>query len=186
MSDPNLNPNLPAVAGGPGTAVSAQMPSDSDDSFIAEFAVMDLEPLRDHTYFVSVNTGDRNKCKFLSSTIRGPYAFLEMVQEVGFMWEEHLHHAKAIIAEKNRMKPVRYLDQKTVDYIEAHYREIVADAFLEEVLGKKDDKFTHVAGIIEGKIEDDPIMVNAKTIADNKAKAEADLGKKQDNEDEDL
>ena len=185
MSDPNLNPNLPAVAGGPGNAVGAQMPSDSDDSFIAEFAVMDLGPLRDHTYFVSVSSGDRNKCKFLSSTIRGPYSFVEMVQEVGFMWEEHQHHAKATIAEKDRMKPVKYLDMKTIDYLEAHYRNIIADSFLEEIIGQGQN-FTHVAGILEEKVENDPILTNAKVIADNQAKAAAELGGKTPDEEEDL
>jgi len=184
MSDVSKNANLPAVAGNT-TAVGITDPQQSDDTFIAEFANMDLEPLKDHTYFVAVSNGDRNKCKFLNTTIRGPYSFLEMVQEVGFMYEEHQHHGKAIIAEKDRMKPVRHLDFKTLEYIEAHYQTIIADGFLEEILGKSTAPFTHVAGIIEGKIEDDVILADAKVKADNKAAADAITGKSED-EDEDI
>lgn len=181
MSDLSKNANLPAVAGINSQAVSIT----DDDTFIAEFAHMDLDPLKDHTYFVSVSTGDRNKCKFLCTTLRGPYSFLEMVQEVGFMYEEHQHHAKATIAEKDRMKAVRYLDQKTIDYLEAHYQTIIADGFLEEILGKNPAPFTHVATIKEVGVEDDVILANAKLVADNQAKAAAELGKTKD-EDEDL
>lgn len=185
MSDVSQNANLPAVAGTNTTAVGISDPNQSDDLFIAEFANMDLDPLKDHTYFVSVSSGDRNKCKFLCTTIRGPYNFLEMVQEVGFMYEEHQHHAKATIAEKDRLKAVRYLDMKTIDYIEAHYQTIIMDSFLEEVLAKPATPFTHVAGIIEGKVEDDVILAEAKIKADNKAAADAITGKSKD-EDEDL
>ena len=185
MSDVSKDANLPVVAGGPGTAVGITDPTQSDDLFIAEFANMDLTPLKEHTYFVSVSSGDRNKCKFLSSTIRGPYSFLEMVQEVGFMWEEHQHHAKATIAEKDRLKAVKYLDQKTIDYIEAHYQTIIADGFLEEILGQGNTNYTHVAGILQEKVENDPILTNAKVIADNQAQAALDFGKTKD-EDEDL
>jgi len=184
MSDVSKNANLPAVASN-NTAVGITDPQQSDDTFIAEFANMDLDPLKDYTYFVAVSNDDRNKCKYLATTIRGPYSFLEMVQEIGFMYEEHQHHGKAIIAEKDRMKPVRHLDFKTLEYIEAHYQTIIADSFLEEVLGKSTTPFTHVAGIIEGKVEDDVFLRDAQIKADNKAKAEADLGKNKD-EDEDL
>ena len=65
---------------------------------------MDLTPLKSNLYLVSINKGDRNKGQFLTSQIRGPFDFLEMVQEVGFMYEQHQHHAKVVIAEKDRME----------------------------------------------------------------------------------
>jgi hypothetical protein len=183
MSDVSQSANLPAIAGGPAVPVTINDPAQSDDNFIAEFAVMDLAPLKGNTYLVSVSTGDRNKGKFLTSTIRGPYDFLEMVQEVGFMYEQHQHHAKATIAEKDRMKPVRYLDQKTIDYIEAHYQNIIADSVLEEILGGNPN-YTHAAGIIETKPEDDVII--AAAIEAEKAKQAAALPPALNEDDEDL
>ena len=183
MSDLNVNSNLPAVAGGHSVPMTLPDPKE-DDSFIAEFAVMDLTPLKPHTYFVAVNAGDRNKGKFLTTTLRGPYDFLEMVQEVGFMYESQQHHAKVIIAEKDRMKPVKYLDFKTTDYLEAHYQNVIADSVLEEILGGNPN-YTHVAGFIETPIEEDPVRMIAQKAEENKAAVEKEL-KGNTDDDEDL
>lgn len=157
----SVAPNMPV-------AVGAQDPAQSDDTFIAEFANMDLEPLRDKTYLVSINTGDRNKGKFLTSQIHGPYDFLEMVEEVGYMWEQHQHHAKVIVCDKNRNNRVQYLDQKTTDYIEAHYPNIIAEGILEDAIAGVNEPFTHTATIISSQ-EETPIIPKKEEVVPNAA-----------------
>jgi len=102
----------------------------SSDNFLAEVEVMDLAPIRDKTYMVAVGTGAPDKVKFLCSTIHGPYNFVEMVQEVGDMWAQHQHHAKAIILSKDPTKPAEILDENTMDYIECHYNDIITEEML--------------------------------------------------------
>jgi hypothetical protein len=68
-----------------------------------------------------------------------------MCQEVGEMWVQHQHHAKVIIMEKDMKQKVLLLDANTIDYIEAHYVDII----MEETLASFEDKeFTCVAGVI--------------------------------------
>ena len=120
--------------------------SAEEKEFLAEAEHMDLSPIKGKTYAVTVGTGDPNKVKFLCSTIHGPYDFTEMCQEVGEMWVQHQHHAKVILMEKDPTKKVLLLDANTVDYIEAHYVDII----MEETLASFEDReFTCVAGTIE-------------------------------------
>lgn len=124
--------------------------SSEEKEFLAEAEVMDLTPIKGKTYVVAVGTGDPSKVKFLCSTIHGPYDFTEMCQEVGEMWVQHQHHAKVIIMEKDPKQKVLLLDANTIDYIEAHYVDII----MEETLSAFEEKeFTCVAGTIE---EPDP------------------------------
>lgn len=125
---------------------------EEQDNFVAEFAVMDLTPVKGHTYAVSIATGDPKQVRFLCTTLHGPYNFVEMVQEVGEMWVNHQHHAKVVIMEKDSSKPVKCLDPNTIDYIEAHY----VDILMEETLtGAFDEnkQYTHVAGTVEDQGE---------------------------------
>lgn len=120
--------------------------TDEQREFLAEAEVMDLSPIKDKTYMVAVGTGDPNKVKFLCSTVHGPYNFSEMCQEVGDMWVQHQHHAKAIILEKDPKAKVLLLDANTIDYIEAHYIDII----MEDTLSAFEEKeYTCVAGTIE-------------------------------------
>lgn len=120
--------------------------SEEQKEFLAEAEVMDLSPIKDKTYVVAVGTGDPNKVKFLCSTIHGPYNFTEMCQEVGEMWVQHQHHAKVIIMEKDPKARVLLLDANTIDYIEAHYVDII----MEETLSAFEEKeYTCTAGTIE-------------------------------------
>jgi hypothetical protein len=128
------------------------LPVKSSDEFVAEFETMDLSDLKDKVFLVAVSTGDRNKSKFLSTTAHGPYSFVEMVEEVGVMWNEHQHHAKVVILEKVRNKACKTLDENTVDYIEAHYTDIVTEAMLDGIFD--DGKvYTCRAGIVDSSIE---------------------------------
>jgi hypothetical protein len=104
-----------------------ELPVLDAENNIAAFESMDLSELKDKTFLVSVSTGDRSKSTYLCTQIRGPFTFSEMCQEVGEMYTTQQHHAKVIIAEKDRKKPIQILDEFTVDYIEAHYVNIITE-----------------------------------------------------------
>lgn len=131
------------------------LPVKDGDDFIAECEIMDLSELKDKNFLVAVSTGDRNKAKFLSTTIHGPYNFVEMVEEVGVMWKNYQHHAKVVLCEKDRKKAAKTLDENTVDYIEAHYADIVTEAMLDGIFDEQKD-YTCRAGFTEATAEDDP------------------------------
>ena len=114
--------------------------------FLAEAETMDLTPIKGATFGVAVATGDPNGVKYLCSTMHGPYNFTEMCQEVGDMWVQHQHHAKVILLSKDPKSRVKMLDENTVDYIEAHFVDII----VEEALAGFDDKqYTCTAGTVE-------------------------------------
>lgn len=122
--------------------MSTEVENDEKE-FLAEAEVMNLAPIREKTFCVAVATGQPNGTKYLASTLHGPYTFVEMVQEVGEMWVTHQHHAKAIVLNKDNKSKLETLDANTIDYIEAHYLDII----LEETLTSYEDKeFTCSAG----------------------------------------
>lgn len=126
-----------------------QLPINTSEDFLAETEKMDLSELKDKQFAVAVNTGDRNAGKFLTSTIHGPYSFAEMCQEVGSMYQEHQHHAKVIVLNKDPKTKVKVLDENTVDYIECHYIDIITDAMLDGVFEEESGQYTCRANIIE-------------------------------------
>jgi hypothetical protein len=130
----------------------------TDSNFIAELETMDLSALRDKLFLVAVSTGDRNKSKYLSTTAHGPYDFAEMCEEVGIMWREQQHHAKVVVLEKDRNKMITTLDENTVDYIECHYADLVAEAMLDGVFDSNKE-FTCAAGLVKATDEDRPAEV---------------------------
>jgi hypothetical protein len=140
-----------------------ELPVKSTDEFIADIETMDLSELRDKTFLVAVSQGDRNKHRFLSSTVRGPYTFEEMCDEVGNMWYEFQHHAKAVICEKDRTKPVKTLDENTIDYIEANYKEIITESMLGGVFDS-DKEYTCRAGIVEADLSEEPKKVESTEV----------------------
>jgi hypothetical protein len=137
--------NVPSV---PNNSSAQELPVKSGEDFIGEFEVMDLSDLKDKTFVVSISSGSRDKIKFLASAVRGPYTFAEMAEEVGMMWKNEQHHAKVVILEKDRTKSVKFLDENTTDYIEAHFTDIVTESMLDGVF---DDikEYTCRAGLIE-------------------------------------
>ncbi len=120
----------------------------TEKEFLAETEVMDLAPLRGKTYGVAVATGGPNAVRYLATTLHGPYDFVEMVQEVGDMWVREQHHAKVIVMEKDVKAKVRVLDTNTVDYLEAHFSDIIFDETLADAL-TDDKQYTCTAGIVE-------------------------------------
>jgi hypothetical protein len=79
-----------------------------------------------------------------------------MVEQVGSMWKEHLHHAKVVSLDKDVTKPVIMLSENTVDYIECHYGDIVVEAMLEGVFDDTKE-YTCQAEVVESNpVTDDP------------------------------
>lgn len=111
-------------------------PVTQKDDFIADFheGEMDMSKLKGEQFVVAVNTGDRNKCKLLASTLRGPYDFFEMVEQVGYMHKEELHHAKVTMLSTDYAKSVQFLDSGTIDYLEAHWKNIISEGILEAAI----------------------------------------------------
>lgn len=111
-------------------------PITQDPEYCAELdgRKMDFSYLENKTFIVAVNTGDRNKPKLLASTIRGPFEFYEMVECVGAMYEREQHHAKVYVLEKSFEEGTMFLDEGTIDYIEANWQDIVATGILESAI----------------------------------------------------
>lgn len=132
------------------------LPVKSGDEFIGELETMDLSELKNKQFLVAVNQGDVAKPKFVCSTIRGPYTFEEMCEAVGLMWREHQHHGKVILCQKDASKPLKYLDGNTIDYIEAHYEDIITEAMLDGIFDE-DKSYTCRAGVLESDNVDNPM-----------------------------
>lgn len=112
------------------------VPLTQSEDFVAEFhdKEMDLSVLHDKNFIVAVNTGDRNKCKLLASTLTGPYNFTEMVELVGQMYRDHQHHAKVTLLHKEYGKRASFLDAGTTDYLEAHWENVIFESTFESEL----------------------------------------------------
>lgn len=124
-----------------------QLPLGNPDTFIGETEEMDMSSLLEHIYVIAVATGDPKKCKYVPETIHGPFGFYEMVEQVSMMWEMHQHHAKVIILSKNVNTRPKFLDECTIDYIEAKASSIVAEGMLNGEPLIKD--FTCRAGLLQ-------------------------------------
>ncbi len=153
-------------------STNMNLPVKAGEDFVGELETMDLSELKGKSYLVAVNQGDRNKVKFLPSTIRGPFTFEEMCEAVGVMWKEHQHHAKVLVCSQDMTKPLVNLDENTVDYIEAHFQDIITEAMLDGIFDDKE--YTCRAGLNTDSNEENPLAVENK-----KEEASAD-------EDEDL
>lgn len=137
-------------------------PVNTSEDFIAEVETMDLSSLKDHTYLVGVSQGERSGPKMITSTIRGPFSFVEMCEEVGAMWREEQHHAKVMIPVKDRTMKPKYLDENTTDYIECHYMDIITEAMLDGVFDDAKD-YTCSANIVDGDVSEDPRFEKKET-----------------------
>lgn len=157
MSQPN-NMNLPVKTG---------------DDFVGELETMDLSELKNRQFMVSVSNGPRSGVTFICSTIRGPYTFEEMCESVGGMWVKDQHHAKAIVCQKDPGTKPLYLDENTIDYIEAHFQDIITESLLDGVFDDVKD-YTCRAGLVEGDNSDNPLAPENKTKEEVKVEEEDD------------
>ena len=128
------------------------LPVDKSKDFVGEWEKMNLDEIRDRTFLVAISKGDREKGQFMSSTVRGPYDYFEMIEEVGYMYSNEQHHAKVIFVNKDRETPNKFLDENTTDYIEAHWQDLAAEILLED----DDADYTCRAGINENDASEDP------------------------------
>lgn len=136
--------------------MSQDLPVKQTDEFIADLEVMDLTELKEKTFLVGVSSGDRSKHKFLCTTIRGPFTFTEMCDEVGNMWYNYQHHAKVLVCEKDRKKPIKVLDENTIDYIEANFTDIITESMLEGIFDNQAKLYTCRAGLVEDDMKEHP------------------------------
>lgn len=140
------------------TIPNMNLPVKTGDDFVGELETMDLSALKGEQYLVAVSSGERSGVKFVCSTVRGVYTFEEMCEAVGVMWKEHQHHAKVVVLQKNQAAATKYLDENTVDYIEAHFEDIITESMLDGVFDEDKD-FTCRANVIEGDNTDNPLAV---------------------------
>ena len=105
-----------------------------EDDYCAELdgRKIDFSGLLDGQFLVAVSQGDRNKPKLIASTMRGPFDFHEMCEAVGSMYQREQHHAKVYKLERSFEKGISFLDQGTIDYIEANWQDIVMTGILEQ------------------------------------------------------
>ena len=125
-------------------------PITQDEEFCAELmdGTMDFSDIEDGTFLVAVNTDSRNKPQLLASTMRGPFEFYEMVEAVGCMWEREQHHAMVYVLTKDFDKSSQFLDEGTVDFIEANWEEMVANGILEAALWDDEEELLIPAGLL--------------------------------------
>lgn len=130
-------------------------PLTQSEDFCAELmqGTMDFSKIQDGQFIVAVNTGPRNKPTILASTMRGPFDFYEMVESVGCMWEREQHHAMVYVLTKDFNKSSSFLDEGTIDYIEAKWEDIVASGILEAAL--MDDGPVIPAGLIDANKDEE-------------------------------
>lgn len=117
-----------------------------DKEFIAEFEKMDLSELVDKIFCVAQSQGAREDHAFLCSTLRGPMNFFEMVEDVGTMWSKGSVHSHVLVMQADRDKPQEWLDENTIDYIEAHYADILLESMITGELS--DEEYTCAAKIL--------------------------------------
>lgn len=129
------------------------LPVGNPDTFIGEAETMDLSELMDKIFLVGVAYGDAEQCKYIPESAHGPYGFYEMVEQVAHMWQRHQHHAKAVLLSKDPSVPPQFLDECTIDYIEANAGDIVAEGMLGGEPLIRD--FTCRAGILDATVDND-------------------------------
>ena len=134
-------------------------PITQSEDFCAELVegTMDFTGLEGETFLVAVNTGSRSKPPILASTMRGPFEFYDMVEAVGCMWEREQHHAMVYVLTTDFDKSSNFLDEGTIDYIEARWEDIVTTGIFEAALADDydDNGIIIPAGLIAANPEDD-------------------------------
>jgi len=139
-------------------ALSVAKPITQSEDFCAELldGAIDFSKIENEQFLVAVNTDSRNKPPLLASTMRGPFDFFEMVEAVGCMWEREQHHAMVYILTTDFDKSSSFLDEGTVDYIEAYYEDIISSGILEAAIADNyDDDQVFPVGLIGADPEED-------------------------------
>jgi hypothetical protein len=131
----------------------SNLPVGNPETFLGEIEEMDLSDLYDKQFGVAVSSGKRDGVKFVCSTLRCPLDFYEMVEQVAMVYQEQQVHAKAFILNKDPQKKTKYLDECTIDYLEARSMDIIADGLLSGAL-TEEKEYTCRAGFFEEEDSD--------------------------------
>ena len=126
----------------------SNLPVGNPDTFLGEIEEMDLDELRGKMYGVAISTGVRSGQKFIPSSLLAPLDFFEMAEAVGSIFEQQQLHAKAFVLNKLPSGKMKFLDECTIDYLEARYMDIIADGMLSGAL-EANKVFTCRAGFLE-------------------------------------
>jgi hypothetical protein len=154
VTDPNNQNPVPAAQPPQGQAQSTQqLPVGDPETFLGEVEDMDLSELHGKMFGVAISSGARNAKKFVGSSLLAPLDFYEMLENVGAYYETQQLHAKAFILNKTMGESMKYLDECTIDYIEARYLDIIADGMLSGALSES-VPYTCRAGFLEDECED--------------------------------
>ena len=128
------------------------LPVGNPETFLGELEEMDLSELKGHVFGVAISTGDRTGQKYVPQTLLAPLDFFEMAEAVGSLYENQQLHAKAFILNKVPGKRMIFLDECTIDYLEARYMDIIADGMLSGAL-EESKTYTCRAGFLEDEVE---------------------------------
>jgi hypothetical protein len=126
----------------------SNLPVGNPDTFLGEIEEMDLSELHGQMFGVAVGIGKRDNTKFVCGSLRAPLDFYEMVEYVALCYQNNQQHAKAFILNKQLDKKTQYLDECTIDYIEARSMDIIADGLLSGALTEQKE-FTCKAGFFQ-------------------------------------
>lgn len=157
MSDPNDTTQAapqPTIAQSQVQAqpTTQQLPVGDPATFLGEIEEMDLSALQGKMFGVAISTGPRDGKKYMCGTLLAPLDFYEMIEQVGAIYENQQLHAKAFILNKVPGTKMQYLDECTIDYLEARYMDIIADGLLSGALTES-KPFTCRAGFLEDEEE---------------------------------
>lgn len=131
----------------------SNLPVGNPETFLGELEEMDLSPLHGLVFGVGVSNGPRDGTKFVSSTLLAPLDFYEMVEQVDNIYKRYMIHAKVFILNKDPNKKMKFLDECTIDFIEARSADILMDALLSGELDKNKE-FTCRAGFYDAVDEE--------------------------------
>lgn len=128
--------------------MSKEFKTATAEEFMGEVDSMDLSALKDKTFMVSVSTGKRDSHLFLQSTIKGPFTYGEMVEEVHHICSGKGQHAHVLLTCKERNKKPEFLDECTIDYIEARYKQLIEELLFADIMGEEATDYEYQAQII--------------------------------------
>lgn len=126
---------------------------DQVENFVGDFEEMDLSELQGKMYGVAVGIGTRDTRMFMCDSLMAPLDFWQMIEAVGMIYTEQQIHAKAFILKQKLDEKAVFLDEFTIDFIEARYMDILAEGMLNDSLDSE-KQFTCRAGFIQDEPED--------------------------------
>jgi hypothetical protein len=134
----------------------SNLPVGDPNTFLGEIEDMDLSELHGQMFGVAVGLGPRDGIKFACGSLLAPLDFYEMVELVAACYQSNQQHAKAFILNKDINKRTKYLDECTIDFIEARAMDIIADGLLSGDL-TEGTPYTCRAGFFEEPSDEEAI-----------------------------